>query len=202
MGAHLDTPFAELFRKLGYVFDDTGLPWVPPSPNLPTPTSVLVYPGQVIWEGTNVSEGRGTTQPFELFGAPFLDHHKILKALGGGRLPGALLRPVEFEPTSNKWQGETCRGFQIHVQDPVLFHPYRTSLKLLQAVIRFHRDQFEWKSPPYEYEFHRRPIDLILGDQQIRKRLAGLEPVDAIEASWAGELKAFNEMRRQYFLYA
>jgi len=182
-------------------FEETGLPWVAPSPNLPTPTSALVYPGQVIWEGTNVSEGRGTTQPFELFGAPFIDPDGILTAIETENIPGAILRPVEFEPSANKWQGKTCRGFQIHVREPYLFRPYRTSLTLLQAVLRCHEDLFQWKMPPYEYEYERMPIDLILGDRQIRKQLTEMTPIHDLESSWQKELKAFEEMRKTYLLY-
>jgi uncharacterized protein YbbC (DUF1343 family) len=181
------------------LFQHTGLPWVAPSPNLPTPLSAMVYPGQVIWEGTNVSEGRGTTQPFELFGAPFIDPESILQVLG--HLPGAILRPMEFEPTFNKWQGQPCRGFQLHVTDPEQFRPYSTSLRLLQAIVNCHKEEFRWKMPPYEYEYERWPIDLILGDQQLRLRLEGGEPVDAIESSWQEDLAAYDDMRRKYFLY-
>ena len=133
-------------RKM--LFQDTGLPWVAPSPNLPTPTSALVYPGQVIWEGTNVSEGRGTTQPFELFGAPFIDPEKVFQALGKQHPPGTYLRPAAFEPTSNKWQGEACRGFQLHVTNPSHYRPYATSLALLQAILKSHPHSFQWKRPP------------------------------------------------------
>ena len=182
-------------------FEQTGLPWVAPSPNLPTPTSALVYPGQVIWEGTNVSEGRGTTQPFELVGAPFLDPDRVLRELGGRHLPGAVLRPTEFEPTSNKWQGQPCHGFQIHVIDRLQYRPYLTSLTLLRAVMHCHPRAFQWKSPPYEYEYERMPIDLILGDQQLRLSLEGMVPMADLEASWAKKLKAFDTMRRDYFLY-
>ncbi|RJQ81731.1 MAG: DUF1343 domain-containing protein [Desulfobacteraceae bacterium] len=182
-------------------FHQTGLPWVAPSPNLPAPVSALVYPGQVIWEGTNVSEGRGTTQPFELFGAPFIDPDRILKVLGGRHLPGATLRPMEFEPTFNKWQGQVCRGFQLHVTDPEQFRPYHASLCLLRTILGCHGDSFQWKQPPYEYEYERLPIDLILGDQQIRLRLEASEPLDAIEASWQENLAAYDDMRRRYYLY-
>ncbi len=183
------------------LFEETALPWVAPSPNLPTPSSALVYPGQVIWEGTNVSEGRGTTQPFELFGAPFIDPYKILGAIETERISGAILRPVEFEPTANKWQGQTCRGFQIHVRQPDLYQPYRTSLILLQAVLRCHSDSFQWKMPPYEYEYERMPIDLILGNQQIRKQLTEMTPIADLESSWQKDLQAFEEMRKTYLLY-
>jgi uncharacterized protein YbbC (DUF1343 family) len=182
-------------------FRDSGLPWVAPSPNLPTVDSTMVYPGQVIWEGTDVSEGRGTTQPFEIFGAPYFDTHQILSALNG-KIRGAVLRPTVFEPTSNKWQETSCNGFQIHVTDPEAFSPYSTSLKLLQSVLTAHGDQFEWKQPPYEYETKRLPIDLILGDQTIRHRLEAGEPVGDIEASWQDGLEEFKEISRQFHLYS
>jgi uncharacterized protein YbbC (DUF1343 family) len=183
------------------LFCDTGLPWVAPSPNLPTPTSALVYPGQVLWEGTNVSEGRGTTQPFELFGAPFIEPYQILDELRSENLRGMILRPVEFEPTAHKWQGQRCRGFQIHVTEPELYRPYRTSLALLQAILRCHPDRFEWKAPPYEYEYERMPIDLILGDGKIREHLSAMLPITDLESSWRQELHAFEETRRAYLLY-
>ena len=183
------------------LFADTGLPWVAPSPNLPTPASVMVYPGQVIWEGTNVSEGRGTTQPFELFGAPFLDIQKIQATLTKAKLPGVFFRPAVFEPTSNKWQQTACNGFQIHVTDPRQYRPYATTLHLLQAVIGNHRDQFRWKAPPYEYEFKRKPIDLIIGDRNIRRRIETLEPLDEIEASWQEDLEGFKEISKGFHLY-
>ena len=187
--------------KRSMLFASTGLPWVAPSPNLPTPMSTLVYPGQVIWEGTNVSEGRGTTQPFELVGAPFMEASKILTTLEKAKLPGVIFRPAVFEPTSNKWQQTTCHGFQIHVTDAKRYRPYATSLHLLQAVILHHRDQFEWKAPPYEYEYERMPIDLIIGDSIIRKRIEKLDPLDEIEASWQDDLERFKEVSRSFHLY-
>ncbi len=187
--------------KRSMLFADTGLPWVAPSPNLPTPVSTLVYPGQVLWEGTNVSEGRGTAQPFELFGAPYIDAPKILGTLENAKLAGAVLRPTVFEPTSNKWQQTACNGFQIHITDPRQYRPYSTTLHLLQAVMIHHREQFEWKAPPYEYEFERMPIDLIIGDRAIRERLEKLEPVDEIEASWQEELDQFRKISEEFQLY-
>ncbi|MCP4691326.1 MAG: DUF1343 domain-containing protein [Desulfobacterales bacterium] len=182
-------------------FRETGLPWIPPSPNLPTPDSAMVYPGQVVWEGTNVSEGRGTTRPFEYFGAPHLDPAGMLSALGGAPPPGCALRPVEFEPTWNKWKGRTCRGFQLHVTDRFAYRPYATTLKLLRAVIMNHRDRFQWKEPPYEYEFQRAPIDLILGDGEVRRRIERLDEIDDILASRAREVDDFVRMSREIQLY-
>jgi len=182
-------------------FEDTGLPWIAPSPNLPTPTSAVVYPGQVIWEGTCLSEGRGTTQPFELFGAPFLNPERVLGLLKASDMPGAHLRPVGFEPTSNKWQGALCRGFQIHVTDRGRFRPYRLSLALLRAVIGLNPSDFKWKSPPYEYEYERLPIDLILGSREVRERIETLEPIERIEVSWRPEIARFERLREQFLLY-
>jgi uncharacterized protein YbbC (DUF1343 family) len=187
--------------RRGMRFADTGLAWIAPSPNLPTAASAQVYPGQVIWEGTNLSEGRGTTQPFELFGAPFIEPVRILEHVDEDAVTGAILRPTEFEPTSNKWQGQLCRGFQIHVTDPDRYQPYRTSLVLLQAVLTCHADRFQWKPPPYEYEYERMPIDLITGDSAIREGLVARIPVAELEAAWREELQAFDQMRRAVFLY-
>jgi uncharacterized protein YbbC (DUF1343 family) len=183
-------------------FNATGLPWIPPSPNLPTPVSAMVYPGQVIWEGTNVSEGRGTTQPFEIFGAPFIDTGKIISALGGNNFPGAVLRPLVFEPTSNKWQKEQCRGFQIHVTDPYKYKPFLSTLKLLHAVFLNHAKEFEWKVPPYEYEFEKLPVDLITGNPAIRMAVENPNPIDEIEKTWQTELEEYFHISRNYYLYA
>jgi uncharacterized protein YbbC (DUF1343 family) len=182
-------------------FRDTGLEWIPPSPNLPTPESAVVYPGQVIWEGTNVSEGRGTTQPFELFGAPFIEPRSILAMLEKSKAAGVHLRQVAFEPTANKWAGQPCHGFQLHITDPQRYQPYTTSLRLLQAVIHYHPDQFQWKPPPYEYEFKRRPIDLIIGSVDIRKRIAAMAPIDDICAAWQDTLDDYAAFSRAYHLY-
>ena len=185
----------------GMLFGQTGLPWIPPSPNMPTPVTALVYPGQVLWEGTNISEGRGTTQPFEICGAPFLDTDRIFSFLGEKQPAGCVLRPVVFEPTSNKWQGELCNGFQIHITDPYQYQPYVTSLKLLQAFMAIHADRFEWKNPPYEYEFARRPIDLIIGDKKIRKRIENQEDIADIAGSWQNGLDDFKKLSRPFHLY-
>jgi uncharacterized protein YbbC (DUF1343 family) len=201
IGCGLDViPMTGWKRSMG--FTDTGLPWVAPSPNLPTPASAGVYPGQVIWEGTNVSEGRGTTQPFELFGAPFLATERILSRLTDTDLAGIVLRETAFEPTSGKWQGKLCRGFQIHVTDPDSYQPYLTSLKLLQAVMHQHPVDFSWKSPPYEYEFERLPIDLIIGSSEIRQRIEQRESLDAIAETWKPELNRFIHDSRNHHLYS
>ncbi|RZB29946.1 MAG: hypothetical protein SRB1_02226 [Desulfobacteraceae bacterium Eth-SRB1] len=200
IGCNLEVLAMRGWKRRMY-FQHTGLPWIPPSPNLPTPVSAMVYPGQVLWEGTNVSEGRGTTQPFELFGAPFFDTKKILSTLDSGGLPGIALRQTVFEPTSNKWQGIRCNGFQIHVNEPDKYRTYITTLKLLRAVILNHKDQFEWELPPYEYELNRLPIDLIAGADDIRRRIENLDKVEDIAESWKDDLDYFQEMSRGFYLY-
>ncbi len=187
--------------RRGMYFSQTGLPWIAPSPNLPTPTSAIVYPGQVIWEGTNVSEGRGTTQPFELFGAPFVTSEELFVVLEKEKLSGIVLRPVGFEPTSNKWSGKLCRGFQIHVTDPDRYAPYGTSLRLLRAILSLYGDRFSWKTPPYEYDYNNLPIDLIMGDTSIRKRIEALEPISSLEESWQDELAEFDAIRKEALIY-
>jgi uncharacterized protein YbbC (DUF1343 family) len=183
------------------LFGDTGLPWIPPSPNLPTPASTLVYPGQVLWEGTNVSEGRGTTQPFEVFGAPFVDTAPIEAAASKVRLPGVHLRPIAFEPTSDKWAGELCHGFQLHIVDATAFRPYFTTLTLMQALYDRHRDTFEWTPPPYEYELEKLPFDIITGDPLVRHTIENQGPIEDLEQTWNNELDEFEEMCKPLLLY-
>ncbi|MDI6688014.1 MAG: DUF1343 domain-containing protein, partial [Desulfobacterales bacterium] len=201
IGCDLEIISMKGWRRNMY-FQNTGLPWIPPSPNLPTPVSAMVYPGQVLWEGTNVSEGRGTTQPFELFGAPFIDTEKVLSSLDSGMLPGVNLRQTVFEPTSNKWRGNRCNGFQIHIIEPDKYLPYITTLRLLQSVIFHHRDRFKWKLPPYEYEFEKIPIDLITGDKEIRKRIENFDDIDEMAASWKDELDKFVKISSGFYLYS
>ncbi len=147
---------------------ELGRPWVPTSPNLPRIEGVDVYPGQVLLEGTNLSEGRGTTTPFELCGAPFVEPHRLRDALREFELPGVVLRPVRFEPTFHKWKGASCGGLAIHVVDGRAFQPYRTTLALLSTVRRLWPRDFAWKPPPYEYEREKAPIDCITGGDAVR----------------------------------
>jgi uncharacterized protein YbbC (DUF1343 family) len=182
-------------------FQDTGLPWIPPSPNMPTPTSAIVYPGQVLLEGTNVSEGRGTAQPFEIFGAPFLDTVRLGASIPVDRLPGVHLRATAFEPTSDKWEKHLCHGFQLHIIDSGIYRPYTATLTILQEIIALHPETFQWNSPPYEYEFENLPFDIITGDPSVRTALENMTPLQDLEGAWAEELKSFEEIRRPYLLY-
>jgi uncharacterized protein YbbC (DUF1343 family) len=187
--------------RRGAFYDGTGLPWVLPSPNLPTLEAAIVYPGQVLLEGTNLSEGRGTTRPFELFGAPFLEPLRLLDLLRASELPGVILRPACFEPTFHKWAGQLCQGFQLHVTDRQTFKPYHTTLALLGAIRRLYPEQFAWRQPPYEYETERLPIDLLTGDDSIRRGLEQGLAAAALEAGWQPDLARFLEVRRKFLMY-
>ncbi len=187
--------------KRGMFFNDTGLPWVPPSPNLPTPESTLVYPGQVLLEGTNLSEGRGTTRPFELCGAPFIDPPILLGNLGRMKIPGAVLREAWFEPTHQKWAGELCGGLQIHVTDRRAYRPWRTTLALLREIIRLWPEEFAWKEPPYEYEQRRLPFDILSGDPRIRRRLEEGSPTSETARLGKGRLDSFRRRAENYLIY-
>jgi uncharacterized protein YbbC (DUF1343 family) len=182
-------------------FRETGLPWVFPSPNMPTPETAEVYPGQVIWEGTNVSEGRGTTLPFELVGAPFWEHEPILDFLRNTPLPGCFFRPLIFEPTSGKWAGNSCAGFQIHVTDTDAFLPYRTSIALLQAVMRLYPGEFCYKEPPYEYEYNLMPFDILSGDSRMRTVIEQGLSLNQEKERWREEIAGFESTFKQIALY-
>jgi len=182
-------------------FTDTGLFWVPPSPNVPTPVSAMVYPGQVLLEGTNISEGRGTTQPFEIFGAPFIDTGCVLEMLGLTGNEGVYLRPVVFEPLYGKWEKTPCRGFQIHITDRDAYKPYLLAIKILAAVYATSKGRFVWKSPPYEYEWDKTPIDLITGDRRIRELIeAGSVPKES-DFFWKEDEFDFSEKVKPFLLY-
>lgn len=181
-------------------WQDTGLVWIPPSPNLPTPLSAMVYPGQVLFEGTNLSEGRGTTLPFEQFGAPYIDIY-ALKQRVKNRLKGIIMRPVCFQPTSGKWQNQTCKGVQIHVMETDEYKPYLYSLILLQEIMRRHPNGFQFKTPPYEYEFERLPMDLILGSRKLRKNLEAMNDPLELEKAWQGPLQQFKQASQAFYLY-
>jgi uncharacterized protein YbbC (DUF1343 family) len=144
-------------------FDETGLPWVMPSPNMPTLDTATVYPGLCLLEGTNISEGRGTTRPFESFGAPFIDAEALARELNHLDLAGVYFRETYFQPTFQKFAGEVCGGAQLHVTDRRKFQPFKTGIEIIKAIRKMCGDQFEWKQPPYEYEWKRLPIEILIG---------------------------------------
>jgi uncharacterized protein YbbC (DUF1343 family) len=143
--------------------DQTGLPWVMPSPNMPTLDTATVYPGMCLLEGTNISEGRGTTRPFEIFGAPFIDAEQLCNELNALKLPGVFFRQNYFQPTFQKFSGELCGGAQIHVTDRNAFQPFRVGVEIINYVRKTYPEHFEWKQPPYEYEWKRLPIEVLIG---------------------------------------
>ena len=182
-------------------FDRTRLPWVMPSPNMPTFDTALVYPGMCLLEATNVSEGRGTTRPFELFGAPFIHPETIVNVLKEFKLPGVLFRPLSFQPTFQKHAGEICGGAQIHVADRERFKPFKTGVAILKAVHDTYPRNFTWNQPPYEYEEVKLPIDILAGTDRLRKDIESGKDLDGMEKWWKEETKTFGKVRREYLIY-
>ena len=181
-------------------WEDTGLPWVAPSPNMPTPDTARVYPGGCLLEGTNLSEGRGTTRPFELLGAPFLDGRRLARALARRGLPGVTFRAAAFQPAFHKYKGQLCHGVQLHVTDTARFKPFATYLAVIVEARRQSR-LFRWRRPPYEFERTRLPIDLLCGGDGIRRAIERGVPLGRLERSWRRELTRFARARRRYLLY-
>jgi uncharacterized protein YbbC (DUF1343 family) len=144
-------------------FDQTGLPWVMPSPNMPTVETATVYPGMCLLEGTNISEGRGTTHPFEIFGAPFINGEVLGRALNELQLPGVFFRELCFQPTVHKFAGELCGGAQLHVTDRDSFQPFATAIEIIKRIRKSYPGHFQWKQPPYEYEWKHLPIEVLIG---------------------------------------
>ena len=180
---------------------DTGLPWVMPSPNLPTPDSCDVYPGMVLVEGTNLSEGRGTTRPFELFGAPWLEPHALAAEVGAGLGPGLELRPCWFEPTFQKHMGRVCGGGQLHVTDREAVRSVRATVALFSAIRSLAPDDFDWRPPPYEYEETLAPIDILWGHAGLREGIEAGASVDEILEGVDEEIADFEASVRPYLLY-
>src|SRR5216684_2558589 len=184
------------------LWEDTGLPWVAPSPNMPTPDTARVYPGGCLVEGTNLSEGRGTTRPFEWIGAPYLDGPRLARALERRGLPGVRFRPVGFEPAFHKWKSQRCGGVQVHVTDAARFKPFATYLALIAEARRQAPRHFRWRRPPYEFERVRLPMDLLCGGPAIRRALERGVPLARLETSWRPDLVRFARERRPYLLYS
>lgn len=182
-------------------FDGTRLPWVLPSPNMPCLETAIVYPGSCLLEGTNVSEGRGTTRPFEFSGAPWVDPAALVAELNRLDLSGVVFRPTHFCPTFHKWSGDLVGGVQIHVTDRRAFRPFRTGLALVSLYRRFGAERFRWKAPPYEYEYKLLPFDILCGTDQVRLLIESGEAIEEMEAAWKQELLDFCDIRKKYLLY-
>lgn len=200
VGCTLDVVPCDGWRREHW-FDATGLPFVLPSPNLPTLDSCTVYPGMVLLEGTNLSEGRGTTRPFELFGAPFLEPYALVERLAGFDLPGVAFRPAYFEPAFQKHAGELCGGAQLHVTDREVFRPVETAVTILHAARALAPEEFAWRAPPYEYEQHKMPIDILWGGEGLRQAIdSGVAPARIVQEA-DGDLAGFDETVRPHLLY-
>ena len=182
-------------------FDETGLPWVAPSPNMPSLNTAMVYPGQCLLEATWCSEGRGTTLPFEYFGAPDIDHEKLISHLNDQALPGVKFRPASFKPMFQKHAGNLCRGAQLHVTDPRRFLPFKTGVAVVSALKKIAPQQFQWRDAPYEFVADIPAMDLLCGTDEIRQCIENGESLEAISATWEPGENAFREMKSHFHLY-
>lgn len=187
--------------KRGMDFGATGLPWVLPSPNMPTVDTAFVYPGACLFEGTNLSEGRGVTRPFEILGAPFLDGHRWAEALAALDLPGVRFRPLSFRPTFHKFAGQSCGGVQIHVIDRATFRPFRTGVALLSTARALAPDAFAWRTEPYEFVKDPPAIDLLCGSDAVRKAVDAGRPLHEILEGFAPFEREFAERRAESLIY-
>ncbi len=181
-------------------FEDS-LRWVPPSPNLPTTDSTVVYPGMVLVEGTMLSEGRGTTRPFEFIGAPYIQARDYSASLNDLGLPGVFFRAAYFQPTFQKWAGITCAGVQVHVTDRQVFQPYLTGVMAISLARGMYPQFFAWRDPPYEYEYQKLPIDILCGAEAIRHLIENGASPDEFRASWREDVEHFHRRRKPYLLY-
>ena len=200
IGADLEVITMEGWRRAMY-WDDTGLPWVLPSPNIPTLDSALAFPGTVHIEGTTASEGRGTTRPFELVGAPWVRAEAFAAALNSRGLPGVRFRPVVFEPTFQKHARVACGGCQIHVTDRLAFRPVVTGMAIIDEMRAAGPASFAWKPPPYEYEPDKQPIDVIAGSPSFRAAIDAGERAEAIASRWQSSVAAFRRVQQPFLLY-
>jgi uncharacterized protein YbbC (DUF1343 family) len=200
IGCELEVIKMEGWRRAMW-FEDTRMPWVMPSPNIPTIDTAVVYPGLVMIEGIGVSEGRGTTKPFEIIGAPYIEPRALVERLAADRLPGAVFRPMHFEPTFHKFKGELCGGIQIHVTDRQAFKPVITGVAITNAIRHLYPGDFSWKQPPYEYVHDRLPFDVINGSASVREMIEAGAATREIEESWRESLDQFALRRAPYLLY-
>jgi len=176
----------------GMWYDQTGLPWVFPSPNMPTLDTATVYPGQVFFEGTNVSEGRGTTRPFEIFGAPWIDGFELARRLNALALPGVTFREQWFTPTFSKFKEQLCGGCQIHITDRNAYRPLAATLHIIKVL----REMY-----PAKFQFHEKYFDKIMGTASVRTAIEAGKGISEIVAGWTDGLARFDALRKPYLLY-
>jgi uncharacterized protein YbbC (DUF1343 family) len=200
IGAELEVVKMEGWRREMFA-DDTGLPWVMPSPNMPTLDTAVVYPGTVLFEGTLLSEGRGTTRPFELLGAPGIEAERFAREMNDLGLPGVFFRPAVFEPTFQKHAKQACGGCQLHVTDRRAFKPVLTGAALIAAFHRATPDRPLWRQPPYEYEHDKLPIDILAGSPRFREQVEAGTSAPRMADSWRADEDAFRALRAPFLLY-
>jgi uncharacterized protein YbbC (DUF1343 family) len=184
-----------------YFYDETDAPWVLPSPNMPTPSTATVFPATVFFEGTQVSEGRGTTKPFELVGAPYINAKDLAVALDSLQLEGVIFQPISFLPTFQKHAGSNCNGVLLHIINREIFEPVITGIALLKTIFDLYPDEFKWKSTPYEYAFNRNPFDVIAGTTKLRESFETGEDLSEIKKYLAEKLNEFGKIRSKYLMY-
>jgi len=201
IGAQLEVVTMEGWRRDMYA-DQTGLPWVMPSPNMPTLDTAIVYPGTVLFEGIMLSEGRGTTRPFELVGAPWIEAERFARDMNALGLTGVHFRPAVFEPTFQKHAKQTCGGCQIHVIARHLFKPVLVGVALAGMFRKTNPSKFAWRQPPYEYEHDKMPIDILAGADTLRTQIEADMPAAEIAASWRADEDAFRAVRERFLMYS
>lgn len=200
IGCDLEVIKMEGWAREDY-FDDTDAPWVLPSPNMPTVETSVVFPATVYFEGTQVSEGRGTTKPFEIIGAPYIDGDELADALAELKLSGVIFRPINFLPTFQKHGGKTCGGVFLHVTNRQVFEPVITGIALVKTIYDLFTNEFKWKIPPYEYVYDLNPFDVISGTENTRKFIETGVDIKTIKLSWETDVKEFRVLREKYLLY-
>jgi uncharacterized protein YbbC (DUF1343 family) len=200
IGCELEVVEMEGWRREMW-FEETGLPWVLPSPNIPTVDTCVVFPATVHLEGTELSEGRGTTKVFELNGAPFIDPYAWAAVLDEYRFPGVTFRPCYFQPTFQKWARQTCGGVQLHVTDREAFTPVIVGIAMVKTAHDLYRDKFQWKQEDYEYEYGKNPFDVVSGTDMIRKAIEAGESLETITNSWRGRFEEFASERSRFLIY-
>lgn len=201
IGADIEVVRLQGWHRERY-FDDGSLDWTVPSPNMPSFMTALVYPGMCLLEGTNVSEGRGTTRPFETFGAPWIDPQILTSELSGARMRGIKFRPTHFMPTFHKFKGKLCGGIQIYVKNRNEFDPLTCGLKIIQIIRRLYPKDFSWRRPPYEFERKKMPFDILIGNSWVRDEIDKGTEIEKMRKRWQAELKSYKEMSKRYLLYS